>query len=45
VNQAGLVVEQPKKINAVQLLEQAQLNRVARAEAVLEKQSQYAQQQ
>jgi len=45
VNQAGLVVEQPKKINTVQLLEQAQLNRVARAEAVLEKQSQYAQQQ
>jgi len=45
VNQAGLVVEQPKKINAVQLLELAQLNRVARAEAVLEKQSQYAQQQ
>lgn len=45
VNQAGLAQTPPNKINAVQLLEQAQLNRVARTEAALERQAQYAQQQ
>lgn len=46
VNQAGLTAEQPpQKINALQLLEQAQLSRSVHTEAVMGKQAQYAQQQ
>jgi len=45
VNQAASMQDAPKKVNAVQLLELAQLNRAARTEAAQERQAQYAQQQ
>ncbi|WP_036301637.1 transglutaminase family protein [Methylotenera sp. L2L1] len=45
VNQAGLVASQQRKINAAQLLTQAQLSREALSQAALIKQSQHAQQQ
>jgi transglutaminase-like putative cysteine protease len=45
VNQAGLAASQQRKMNAAQLLEQAQLSRESLAQAALAKQSQHAQQQ